>query len=83
MEPAKFTPSELGQLVAQAVSWMHEQRESFFPSSHPLSEEQNRNLEPFFSAKILDGLRVVDAHATGQKFLIPRFTRKCGLEAPG
>jgi hypothetical protein len=76
MEPPKFTPSELGQLVAQAVSWMQEQRESFLPSSHPLSEEQNRNLQSFFSAEILGRLRVVDAHATGQKIPYPPFYEK-------
>lgn len=76
MEPAKFTPSELGQLVGQAVSWMQEQREKFLPSSHPLSDEQNRNLRPFFSVEILGRLRVVDASATGQKIPYPPFYEK-------
>jgi len=76
MEPAKFTPSELGQLVAQAVSWMQEQRENFLPSSHPLSKDQNRDLQPFFSSEILGRLRVVDAHAAGQKIPYPPFYEK-------
>jgi hypothetical protein len=76
MEPAKFTPGELGQLVAQAVSWMQEQREKFLPSSHALSEEQNKNLRLFFLAKILSRLRVVDASATGQKIPYPPFYEK-------
>jgi hypothetical protein len=48
MEPAKFTSIELGQLVAQAVSWMKEQRENFLSSSQPLSEDQKRDLNKFF-----------------------------------
>lgn len=76
MEPAKFTPSELGQLVAQAVSWMREQREKFLPSSHSLSDEQVRNLQPFFSSQILSRLRIVDASATGQKIPYPPFYEK-------
>ena len=55
---------------------MHEQREKFLPSSHPLSEEQNRNLQSFFSAEILGRLRVVHAHATGQKIPYPPFYEK-------
>jgi hypothetical protein len=81
MEPAKFTPSELGQLVGQAVSWMQEQREKFLPSSHPLSDDQNRNLQPFFSAETLGRLRVVAPPRLAKRFPILRFTRKCEQEA--
>jgi hypothetical protein len=73
MEAAKFTPIELEQLVAQAVSWLEEQRHKFLPSSHPLNTEQVGNLRPFFSAEILGRLRIVDAHATGQKIPYPPF----------
>lgn len=71
MEPVKFTPSGLGQLIAQAVSWMQEQREKFLPSSHPISDEQRRNLQPFFSGEILGRLRVVEASVKGQKIPYP------------
>ena len=73
MEPAKFTPGELEDLVAQTVSWMWEQREKFLPSSHPLNEDQYSNLLPFYSAEILYRLRVVVASATGQKIPYPPF----------
>jgi hypothetical protein len=76
MKPSKFTPAELAELVAQMVLWMQEQRERFLPSSHPLSEEQNRNLQPFFSTETLNRLRVVDASATGQKIPYPPFYEK-------
>jgi hypothetical protein len=76
MEPAKFTPPELEQLVAQAISWMQEQRGAFFPSGHPLTEEQKANLRLFFSAEILDRLRIAEASKTGQKIPYPPFYEK-------
>ena len=76
MEPAKFTPPELGQLVAQAISWMQKQRGAFFPSGHPLTEEQKANLRLFFSAEILDRLRIAEASKTGQKIPYPPFYEK-------
>jgi hypothetical protein len=76
MEPVKFSPSELVDLVAQTVSWLQEQRKKFLPSSHPLNEDQLRNLQPFFSTEILNRLRVVDAIATGQKIPYPPFYEK-------
>jgi len=73
MQPTKFTPSELEDLVAQTVTWMRDQRERFFPSSHSLNEDQYKNLLPFFSPEILNRMRVVDAPATGQKIPYPPF----------
>lgn len=76
MEPAKFTAAELEQLVAETVLWMQEQRERFFPSSHPLSEEHKSHLKPFFSAEILGRLRIVDASKSGEKIPYPPFYEK-------
>lgn len=76
MEPVKFTPPELEQLVAQAISWMQEQRETFLPSSHPLTEEQKANLRLFFCAEILDRLRIAEASKTGQEIPYPPFYEK-------
>ena len=50
MEPPKFTPAELEGLVAEAVSWLREQRDKFHPLGVPLSEPQKIKLRPFFSA---------------------------------
>jgi len=63
-------------LVAQAISWMQEQREKFLPSSYALQEEQKANLRPLFSAEILDRLRIAEASKTGQKIPYPPFYEK-------
>ena len=76
MQPAKFTPPELDQLVAQAISWIQEQRETFLPLSRPLTEEQKVHLRLFFSAEILDRLQIAEAAKTGQKIPYPPFYEK-------
>jgi hypothetical protein len=76
MEPAKFTAAELEELVAQTISWMHEQRQKFLPSSYPLTEDLERHLKPFFSAVTLGRLRIVDASKTGDKIPYPPFYEK-------
>ena len=58
------------------MSWLQEQREKFLPLSHPLSEEQNQKLQPFFSAEILGRLRIVDASTSEQKIPYPPFYEK-------
>jgi hypothetical protein len=76
MEPAKFTAAELEDLVAQTVLWMRDQREKFLPSSHPLTEDQESHLKPFFSSGILGRLRIADASKTGEKIPYPPFYEK-------
>jgi hypothetical protein len=76
MEPAKFTAAELEELVAQTISWMQEQRQKFLPASHPLTEDLERHLKPFFSAETLGRLRIVDASKTGDKIPYPPFYEK-------
>lgn len=76
MEPAKFTAAELEDLIAQAVSWIEEQREKFLPSSRPLIAQQKARLQPFFSAETLDRLRIVEASKTGERIPYPPFYEK-------
>jgi hypothetical protein len=73
MEPPKFTPSELAALIAEAVSWLNQQRAKFLPSSIPLHIEQKKMLKPFFTAEILDRLRVVNLSQTGETIPYPPF----------
>lgn len=73
MEPPKFTPAELAALIAEAVSWLKQQRAQFLPSSIPLDSAQKKNLKPFFTAEILDRLRIVNLSQTGGTIPYPPF----------
>jgi hypothetical protein len=54
---------------------MQEQREKFVSLSHPLTEDPQSHLKPFFSAETLDRLRVVDASKTGRKIPYPFYEK--------
>ena len=73
VEPRKFTPEELSSLLQQAVSWLHQQRAHFLPSSVPLDGKQKSLLGPFFPAEILDRVRIVDASQLGETIPYPPF----------
>ncbi|HTT32929.1 MAG TPA: hypothetical protein VMH48_04960 [Methylomirabilota bacterium] len=73
MEPRKFTPEELTSLLQQAVSWLHQQRDYFLPSSIPLDQEQKSQLAPFFPIEILDRARILDASQSGETIPYPPF----------
>ena len=73
MEPPKFTPDELNSLIAEGVSWLHQQRELFLPSSVPLDENQRTELQAFFPAEILGRARIVDVSQTGESLPYPPF----------
>ena len=73
MEPAKFTPAELAALVAEAIAWWEQQREKYRPGGLALTVTERAELQPFFSAEILDSLRIVDASLTGETIPYPPF----------
>jgi len=73
VEPPKFTPAELAALVAEMASWVKQQRAKFLPSSIPLNSEQRKNLQPFFTAEILDRLRIINLSQTGGTIPYPPF----------
>jgi len=73
VEPRKFTPEELANLVEQALSWLHQQRAHFLPLSFPLDQQQKLQLGPFFSKEILDRARIADASQSGQTIPYPPF----------
>jgi hypothetical protein len=73
VEPPKFTPAELNSLLNEAISWIHQQRDFFLPSSVPLDEDQKASLGPFFSADILKRARIADASKTGETIPFPPF----------
>lgn len=65
MEPPTFTPAEIAGLVCEAVAWKQQQRDKYHPASHPRSEAIRVEFRPFFSAEILDYLRIKDISKTG------------------
>jgi hypothetical protein len=73
MEPAKFTQPELVGLIAEAVSWLQQQREKYRPSAIPLSTAQIGALQPFFSSPLLRNVRILDVSQTGETIPYPPF----------
>ena len=73
VEPPKFTQAELAGLVAEAVAWMQQQRDKYYPLGEPLSEPARHKLRAFFSPEILDGLRIKHVSATGEAIPYPPF----------
>jgi hypothetical protein len=76
-ESARSTPVELADLVAEAVSWWRQQqREKFLPYGIPLSDAQQTQLKPFFTAELLDQVRIVKLSQTGESIPYPPFYEK-------
>jgi len=73
VEPPKFSQAELAGLVAEAVAWMQQQRDKYRPLSDSLSEPAKQQLHPFFSAEIIDRLRIKYVAATGETIPYPPF----------
>ena len=76
MEPLKHTPEELAALAVELVFWLKQQRESFFPYGIPLSSAEKMQLRPFFTAEIIESLRVVRLWQTGRTVPHPPFYEK-------
>jgi hypothetical protein len=57
-------PEPTSELVAQAVGWLasylRAQREQYFPAAGPLSEQHKATLSPYFSAALLDRIRILE-----------------------
>jgi hypothetical protein len=73
VEPPKFTQTELDGLVAEAVSWLQQQRDKYYPLGGPLSEDQTNKLRPFFAQEILNRLRIKDISESGETIPYPPF----------
>jgi hypothetical protein len=73
VEPPKFSQAEIAGLVAEAVAWMQQQCDKYYPLSDPLSEPVKQQLRPFFSAEILDRLRIKYVAETGETIPYPPF----------
>jgi hypothetical protein len=73
VEPPKSTQAEMAGLIAEAVTWMQQQRDKYHPLSEPLSEPVKLKLRPFFTAEILDRLRIKHVALTGESIPYPPF----------
>ena len=50
--------SQLQSDIEQLVRYLEEQRELFYPESQPLADDHRKPMAPFFSAQLLDKVRV-------------------------
>jgi hypothetical protein len=73
MEPPKMTEAEIVALVAEAASWVNQMREHYRPLATSLSQPQKTKMRPFFPAKLLELVRVVDLSQTGERLPYPPF----------
>lgn len=76
MEHARLTPAELSELVGEAGSWLRQQREKFRPHGVPLGNTERTVLAPFFTADILDRVRLVNLPQMGETMPSPPFFEK-------
>jgi hypothetical protein len=82
VEGVKLTPFELSALVAEAGSWLRQQREKFRPYGIPLSDPQRTQLIPFFAAEILERVRIVSLPQIGETMPSPPFFEKLLASGP-
>jgi hypothetical protein len=59
------------QAVEYVSSYLRDQRERYLPSAAPLSEQHQAVMRPYFSAKLLDQVKVVELH--GERLPNPPF----------
>ncbi len=73
MDTEKFTAAEVTALTEEAVFWLNQQREKFRASGSSFTNIQKESLLPFFSAEILDRVRIVNLAQTGETIPYPPF----------
>jgi hypothetical protein len=55
---------QIRQAVECVSSYLRDQRERYLPSAAPLSEQHQTIMRPYFSATLLDQVKVVELHGT-------------------
>jgi hypothetical protein len=85
--PAPPVPEPSAEQVAQAIEWLagylREQREHYFAMATPLTNEVKARMWPFFSADLLDRMRIIELR--GARVRVPEFfakVRALGFEPP-
>ena len=69
-EPVVLTDERIREAIELVSAYLRDQRESYFHSARPLSKHQ-KVMWPYFSAELLDRVRVVELH--GQRLPNPPF----------
>jgi hypothetical protein len=59
-QSSQLSESQIVEAVARISTYLREQRELYFPSAVPLSNRQKAVMWPYFSAALLDRVRVVE-----------------------
>ncbi len=59
---AGLDDKQILQAVEYVSSYLRDQRERYLPSAAPLSEQHQAVMRPYFSAKLLDQVKVVELH---------------------
>jgi len=59
---AGLNDKQILQAVEYVSSYLQDQRERYLPSGAPLSEQHQAVMRPYFSAKLLDQVKVVELH---------------------
>jgi hypothetical protein len=57
---AQLTETQIREAVDRVASYLREQREHYFPSAAPLNNHQKAVMWPYFSAHLLDRVRIVE-----------------------
>jgi hypothetical protein len=80
-------PQPTSEQIAQAVQWLstylHAQREHYLPVAGPLGNHHKASMWPYFSATLLDQIRIIELH--GARVAVPDFftqIRALGFEPP-
>jgi hypothetical protein len=59
VNPGQFTEARISEMVAGVAAYFSGERKLYLPHSEPLAAEWHAMLEPYFSAGLLDKLRIV------------------------
>jgi hypothetical protein len=70
-EPVVLTDERIREAIELVSAYLRDQRESYFHSAKPLTKHQKAVMWPYFSAELLDRVRVVELH--GQRLPTPPF----------
>jgi hypothetical protein len=85
--PVPPVPQPSAEQIAQAIEWLagylREQREHHSPAATPLTNELRARMWPFFSADLLERIRIIELR--GARVRVPEFfakVRALGFEPP-
>lgn len=81
--PSHPTPEQVAQAVGWLSSYLHTEREHYLPASGELGADLKASMLPYFSAALLDKMRVVELQ--GARVEVPAFfaqARAFGFDPP-